>query len=469
MKTLYRFCLILFFPISANAQINTFYSAENPILFKDYSDSIVSCNSDTTQHFSVGSRLFSVGSASKSDYASTYLFGASVFSNVKNKITLTSHFDYLAGNHNKLIKEYQDSLLVFPGFGSVKSRFQYNLKYFVNKFIAVDFGKGNHFIGNGYRSLLLSNGHSAYPYLKLTTEFGNVKYYNLYTTFINSKMINFGRKKHSTIHFLDFEVTKNFHIGVFECILWQSKTENIYKGYELAYLNPVIFYRPVEYSKQSNKGNALMGTNLNMTFGKSMLYAQVLLDDLNISRKKDEDEDYQEGFFQNKYGYQLGIKRTLKNLKILIEYNQVQPYTYGHRTILQNYSHMNQSLAHPLGANFKEVVFVADYSKPKWKYRLKITTALVGLDSLNTHYGQNIFDSDLEASTGGSQSYGNFNGQGVSTIINTLHTEIAYSFKWFDFFGSVFYKNKKSDLMDQTSLWYSVGIRTFPFSTFHDY
>ena len=46
---------------------------------------------------------------------------------------------------------------------------------------------------------------------------------------------------------------------------------------------------------------------------------------------------------------------------------------------------------------------------------------------------------------------------------------MAYSFKWFDVFGSVFYKSKKSDLLDQTSLWYSVGIRTFPFSTFQDY
>ena len=38
-----------------------------------------------------------------------------------------------------------------------------------------------------------------------------------------------------------------------------------------------------------------------------------------------------------------------------------------------------------------------------------------------------------------------------------------------DIFGSVYYKKKKSDLVDQTSLWYSLGIRTFPFLTFQDY
>jgi hypothetical protein len=469
MKTLYKYYLILLFPISASAQINTFYSAENHPLFNDYSDSIISFDSDTTQHLSVNSRLFSIGSVSKSDYSNTHLFGASLSSNLRDKIIFTSHFDYLIGNHNALINEYQDSLLVFPGFGREKSRLQYNLKYLVNKFITVDFGKGKHFIGNGYRSLLLSTEHSPYPYLKLTTKFGRVKYYNLYTTFLNPNMADYGRKKHSTVHFLDFEITKNIHFGVFEAVMWQSKSENVDKGFEFAYMNPIIFYRPVEFSMGSSKGNALMGANFNMTFGKTTLYAQALLDDLNISRQKDRDEDYEEGFFQNKYAYQLGLKTKIKGVNLLTEYNQTQPYTYGHRTILQNYSHMNQALAHPLGANFKELVFMADYKKDKWRYKLKLTTALVGLDSLNTHYGQNIFKSDHEASTGGQHSYGNFNGQGVLTTLSTMHAEVAYSLKWFDIFSSVYYKNKKSDLLDQTSLWYSVGIRTFPFSTFQDY
>jgi len=93
----------------------------------------------------------------------------------------------------------------------------------------------------------------------------------------------------------------------------------------------------------------------------------------------------------------------------------------------------------------------------------------VGLDSVDTHYGQNIFESDLEASTGGQHSYGNFNGQGFLTQLNTMYAEISYDYKGFDIFGSVFYKTKKSDLLDQTSLFYSLGLRTFPFSTFPDY
>jgi len=469
MKTLYKFCLILLFPISASAQTNTFYTAENHPLFSDYSYSIISLISDTSQHFSVGSRLFSIGSANKSDYLSTYLFGASLFSTIKNKVIIISHFDYLSGNHNTLISEYQDSLLVFPGFENKKSRLQFNLKYHINKFITVDFGKGRHFIGNGYRSLMLSTEHSPYPYLKLTTKFGRVKYYNLHTTFLDIQDPNQNRKKHSSIHFLDFRLTKNINIGIFEGVLWQAKDENYNRGYDVEYLNPIIFYRPVEFSKHS-PDNVLMGANFNAKLKKTTLYGQLLLDDLNISRQKDRDERYVGGFFQNKFAYQLGCKSSFKDVKILLEYNQAQPYTYAHKEPMQSYTHFNQALAHPLGANFKELVALVNYSKEKWNFSIKLTHAKVGLDSLHTHYGQNIFASDFDAQGDGDEySYGNFNGQGVFTQINTLNTEMAYSFKWFDIFGSVFYKNKKSDLFDQTSVWYSVGLRTFSFSTFQDY
>ena len=469
MKTLFKYCLILFFPVCANAQMTTFQVAVNKPFSNFYSDSIASCDSDTTQHFSAVSRFFGIRSTNKLDYASTYLVGVTLSANIRNKFTFSSHFDYLSENHNSIINEYQDSLLVFPGFGREKSRLQYNMKYYFNKFITADFGKGKHFIGNGYRSLLLSAEHSPYSYLRLTTEFGRVRYYNLYTTFLDIQNLSQDRKKHASIHFLDFRLADNINIGVFEGVLWQASDENYNRGYDVEYLNPIIFYRPVEFSKHS-PDNVLMGANFNAKLKTTTLYGQVLLDDLNISRQKDRDEDYNVGFFQNKFAYQLGIKTSFKRVNALLEYNQAQPYTYAHKEPMQSYTHMNQALSHPLGANFKEAVLLANYYKGNWKFSTKLTLAKVGLDSINSHYGQNIFASDFDAQgEGGEYSYGNFNGQGVSTQINTLHTEVSYSFKWFDFFGSVFYKNKKSELVDQTSLWYSLGVRTFPFSTFQDY
>ncbi len=470
MKKLTKLFLYLLFPICVSSQSNTFYSnlSKN---FNDFLSDTATCTSDTTSHFGVGSRFYALSSYSnKNDVNNIYLLGLSFKANINNKLKLIAFYDYLDGNYNLEVKQYQDSLgIYYPGYGINNNRFQFNAKYLANKFVSIDIGYGKQFVGDGYQSLLLSNVASAYPYLKLTTSFGPVRYYNLYTTFVNPDMIDFGRKKHATIHYLDFEITKNIHIGVFESILWQSKSEDINKGYEFAYFNPVIFYRPVEFSKQSNKGNALMGASFNAIFKNTILYGQFILDDLNISRRKDGDENYASGFFQNKYGYQLGLKSTINDVKCLIEYNQVQPYTYGHRTILQNYSHMSQALAHPLGANFKELINILEIRKGRWTYKIKTILAVVGLDSLDTHYGQNIFLSDYAASNGGQNSYGNFNGQGVRTTIASFQAEASFKLKLFDIFGSVYYRTKNSDLLDQNLIFYSLGLRTFPFSSFQDY
>ena len=462
MRTLFNILLLFLIWSSVYAQENIFRSKVS----KPFTDFLA----DTTQHIAIAPRLYSITFAGKSDVSTSYLVGATITANISNKIKFVSHYDNLEGIHNSLFEEFKDSLNVIPFFGEAKRRIQYNLKYKLNKFIVADIGQARHFIGNGYRSLLLSDGQAPYPYLKIKTEFGRVKYYNLYTTFLNPNQSDYGRKKHAAIHCLDFAITDKINFGVFESILWQSKSEEVNKGFEFAYLNPVIFYRPVEFSKHSSKGNALMGANANANFGAITFYGQAVLDDLNISRQKDRDAgNYEEGFFQNKFGFQIGVKTKYEGVDLLAEYNQVQPYTYGHRTILQNYSHMNQALAHPLGANFKEVVLMANYKKDKWMYSIKVTTIKVGLDSLDTHYGQNIFESDYEASTGGQHSYGNFNGQGFLTQLNTMYAEISYDYKGFDIFGSVFYKTKKSELVEQTSLFYSLGLRTFPFSTFPDY
>lgn len=466
-----HFSILLFlFPLVLNGQISTFKSGDNSPFSENYSTETAVCNADTAHNLSIYPRLFSVGNLSENETSSSYIVGASLHAIHKNKITITSTFDYLGGNHNVLIKDFQDSLGVFPGFESAKQRWQYQLKYTINKFFTLDVGKGKHFVGDGYRSLLLSDVAGTYPYLKITTEFGKIKYHNLYTTFLNLNNQDIGRKKHATIHFLEMNLNKNINIGVFESILWQSKLENLNQGFELAYMNPIIFYRPVEFSMGSNKGNALMGLNCNATFFKTTWYAQVMLDDLNISRQKDKDENYQDGFFQNKFAYQLGMKAiAFENTKVLVEYNQVQPYMYGHRTILQNYSHANQALAHPLGANFKEWLALVEYKKNKWQLLWKITAARVGLDSVHTHYGQNIFASDLDASTGGQYSYGNKNGQGVITSLYTIYTEASYPLIGASIFASVFYQSKQSNLVNQNHLFFSVGIRTFLLDVFPDF
>ena len=72
--------------------------------------------------------------------------------------------------------------------------------------------------------------------------------------FINSDI---SQKKHGAFHYLDYALNNNLTIGLFEAIIWQSRDENFERGFDVHYLNPIIFYRPVEFSKHS-PDNALL-------------------------------------------------------------------------------------------------------------------------------------------------------------------------------------------------------------------
>ena len=112
------------------------------------------------------------------------------------------------------------------------------------------------------------------------------------------------------------------------------------------------------------KTNDIYGFNLKYTIVPSVdAYAQFMLDNTGSAG------------WQNSYGYQIGIRAgnlfEVDGLNAQAEFNTVRPYSYASDTITTAYLHNNQSLAHPLGANFKEGVFVADYNYKRWWFRLE--------------------------------------------------------------------------------------------------
>ena len=76
---------------------------------------------------------------------------------------------------------------IIPGFGIAKEfrtdSYDYPIatgyvSYTANKFFNLQFGHGKQFIGDGYRSLMLSDNASPYPYLQLNTTVWKLKYTN---------------------------------------------------------------------------------------------------------------------------------------------------------------------------------------------------------------------------------------------------------------------------------------------------
>ena len=74
------------------------------------------------------------------------------------------------------------------------------INYDINRFFDLQLGHGKHFIGDGYRSMLLSDNSFNYPYLKITTDIWKFKYINLFSYFQDIKYADFEVKDISRIN-----------------------------------------------------------------------------------------------------------------------------------------------------------------------------------------------------------------------------------------------------------------------------
>ena len=147
-------------------------------------------------------------------------------------------------------------------------------------------------------------------------------------------------------------------------------------------------------SKQNGSAdNALVGFDFKANVYKRLqLYGQVLFDEFNLKELK-----AGKGWWANKFGIQGGAKYInafgVKNLDLQGEINLVRPFTYTHTDSVSNYTHYNQPLAHPLGANFMEAIGIVRYQPhPKWTTSARLILYRQGADTANKfHHGSNIF------------------------------------------------------------------------------
>jgi hypothetical protein len=150
-----------------------------------------------------------------------------------------------------------------------------------------------------------------------------------------------------------------------------------------------MFYRSAE-QQAGSPDNAVAGLDVKANIAKRFqVYGQVLLDELKLNELRLK-------WWGNKFGYQLGAKYIdafgIANLDLQGEWNRVRPFTYSHDDSLANYTHYNQPLAHPLGANFNEVIGVVRYQPvPRLSMQGKLIYYKQGRDSSAANYGSNIF------------------------------------------------------------------------------
>lgn len=233
------------------------------------------------------------------------------------------------------------------------------------EYIGLSLGRDQHFIGDGYRSLMLGNFTTPSWYAKLTTKIWKFQYQNIYSIYqpqLSEQFSGVSEQKFATTHHLSVNVTPWLNIGLFESVIFGRKNH-----YEFGYLNPIIMYRAVERSIGS-PDKMIIGVNAKALVGKTAtIYGQFIINEFTAKEFFSNN-----GYWANKWGAQLGLKYfnafTIPNLDIQLEGNAVRPYTYSStlrasNELLTNYSHDNLPLAHPLGAGFVEGIL-------KLKYRI---------------------------------------------------------------------------------------------------
>lgn len=332
------------------------------------------------------------------------------------------------------------------------------------KSMQLELGHGNHFIGNGYRSLLLSDFSAPYFYFKINTRVWKFHYQNLFkelspiSTLVYRGGDNILPKKYAATHYLAFRPNQNIEIGLFETVVFERPNH-----FEFQYLNPIILYRAVEHSLGS-PDNILLGLNLKWNFLKRFsLYGQIIADEFKFNEIINNT-----GWWANKFGGQIGLKYinafNIDQLDIQVEYNVVRPYTYSHRDTLDffpefssaSYSTHNQPLAHPLGANFKEFVALIRYKPTNRLYtQARILSTLTGRDGPGENNGQNIF----KPYTILPQLYGNTIGQGVRNQIFSLHFDVSYEFYHNTFIDLRYQFRQEKLISDNQNSLFSLGIR----------
>ena len=341
-----------------------------------------------------------------------------------------------------ILPNYLDSIAQFSGVmpgwgdraysnGNSSYSFQHisgNLIWRPSKIFNLQVGRDKHFWGDGYRSLFLSDVSAAIPYIKQTTSIWKLQYVSLFAwmqdyTQANGFASGF-RNKFGTFHYLSYNATKWFNVGVFESVIWQGTDSNRQRGFDVNYLNPVIFFRPVEYSLGSSD-NSMLGLSLKFRLNKNnQIYSQFLLDEFYLKEIL-----AQNGWWANKQAYQLGFKcfnfAKVNNLYLQTELNIVRPFTYSHGSTQQNYSNAGNSLAHPLGANFMELIGIISYTHSRFFVSGKLVGARFGLDLNGANYGQNI----NRSYTSRDHEYSNFLFQGLKTNLYYAELKMAFTLK----------------------------------------
>ena len=246
--------------------------------------------------------------------------------------------------------------------------------------LAFQIGREKIKFGYGYESkLVLSGDHPLLDFFRIDFNYGIFSFTSLHASTVGefnvdrsqnfTKFIAMNRFKLHFKNLLDF--------GLGEGVVYSGR------GIDLAYLNPLAFYKFEELSLQ-DRDNGVLWLDLQTNCFKNLeIQATYFLDDDPLGNLQDLSN------YINKTGYQLSVfwysPFSISDLSLVFEYTRIRPYVYSHTNPKDSYTAFGQLLGHQIGPNSDEIFLQAAYN---FSEKLRFN-----FDYQYIRHGQNIYDS----------------------------------------------------------------------------
>ena len=388
--------------------------------------------------------------------------------------------DFISNPSNTFKPAFSEGLV--PGRGKAKGfkedAFDYPvaegyLSYTPNNFFQFQFGHGKNFLGDGYRSFVLSDVSSPSLYARARVNLWKFQYTNIWMWGRDSRapavIDNEHARKYVAIHYLSINLSERLNIGLFETAVTANQN-----GIDADFFNPLIFYRSVEFNRGEDAGNAMVGLTAKYKLNnQTSLYGQLVIDEFSVGNLGNLND------WRNKFALQLGAKYfdafRINNLFLQAEFNYARPYTFAHRNPVLNYANYSQPLGHLWGANFWELVTIANYKFDRFSFHGKLIFGKKGFDFLDQQvsFGGDVYqsyndrfsdtDNTLAQGNPGNIFIGELQGRYLLNSANNLSIFSSLSYRNFSI------ENPAPGFNTGNNLWFSVGFKADLFNWYFDF
>lgn len=267
-------------------------------------------------------------------------------------------------------------------FGDLNSDFDFTESHVSARFdwLTIGIGRESRMWGNGFFDrLYVGTGTAPLDGLEIGVEVDNFSYRYMHASAIgiSESQWSFGPEavipqKHMVTH--RFGVHGDWgEVGFQETIMYSERS------FDLAYLNPLSFFKSVEHSLR-DRDNSLIGVDVSIRpVDGIQLRGQWILDDLIF-------DSIGTDYWGNKTAWTLGAMWSSNfGTDVAVEYQRHEPFVFSHFNIQNSVTSDEVPIAGTLQPNSERTTFMLRY----WAHDLPIE-----LRVWSTKHGKNIYDGD---------------------------------------------------------------------------